>query len=1655
MAKHRKTRRRDGNPQARGPAPSVARKIAAGALALLLSAGVVPSVLAPAVSAAPAGQGFTLNAGDMRFILKQIKIAENHATKEDALGNDVAGQPLIGSGANQIANPLLPYGLRTVDGTENNLVQGQNAFGSASRMFPRLTDPEWRVSTGGQSYKSVNANITDGNPRFVSNVIVDQTASNPAAIAASGKAHRTVNDSPTAVPCDGAGLPENCVPEGATLDIPNVTTDFGLSPPYNGMFALFGQFFDHGVDFTKKTKNYVMMPLSQDDPLFVPGGRTNFMLLSRAENQAGADGILGNDDDVQDATNTDSPWVDQSQTYASHPSHQVFLREYAMDANNKPLATGELIEGAPGGMATWADIKKQARERLGLKLSDFDVADIPKIATDQYGRFLRGRNGLPQYETATGRVEGNLAAPVAPPANVKRIGIAFLDDIAHNAAPFDSQTGRPLAADDGAVLNPVAVPLAVAGTYDDEQLAAHFVAGDGRVNENIGLTAIHQVFHSEHNRLVGYMEDLVTTQNIDVNEWKLPNGQWNGERMFQAARYVTEMEYQHIVFEDFARKIQPGINPFNAFTQSDTGIDPSIMAEFAHATYRFGHSMLTETIDRKTNTGADIGMPLLDAFLNPTAYYSSTAGNLNPKQAAGAIAMGMTDQVGAELDEFVTDTLRNNVLGLPLDLASLNLARGRDTGIPSLNNFRSQLYASTGESSLKPYTSWVDFGQNLKHPDSVVNFMAAYGSHPTITAATSIIDKRAAAQRLFDMDTADTLTPADSYEFVNSTGAWDGSTPEKTTGLNNVDLWVGGLAEYQNLFGGLLGSTFNYIFERQMTDLQDGDRLYYLSRTSGLNLRTQLEGNSLSELIMRNTDAAALKADVFGVADCEFEMGNIKATTGNSVADDPASSCDEAALLMRMADGTIRYRVSNSVDRPGLNAQSTFNGRDDEAPADPALSHDRIWGGIDNDTIWGNGGNDIIEGNDGADVVLGGDGNDRVTDSHGDDVLKGGPGNDAIDAGPGLDIIMSGEGDDFSNGGLNGNETFAGEGNDLVLSGDGPDAVFGGGGDDWQEGGNSNDLLQGDSGAPFFDDINAPGHDVLIGDSGEDDYDAEGGDDVMVAGPGIERNHGVFGFDWVTHARSIEPADSDMRQIIVDGPNALKDRFLLVEALSGWDKNDVLRGDDEVPSVPNTEVNVEGLTNVLTAEGVARVTGLSELLPAGAAGFGAGNIIIGGSGSDEIWGNGADDIIDGDKWLNVRLSVVDGQGGETRTVTTLADLQADIMAGRIDPGNVRIVREILSGPGANDVDTAAFSGTRGEYDIATTNGVTTVAHIGGTGDDGTDRITNVERLRFSDQTIDLVPATVQAPAAPAAPTAVAGNATATVSFAAPAGTETLNLLVRDGTTVVNSIQGIAATATSRVVTGLANGTAYTFQVEAVNAGGTSPRSAASNAVTPAAAVTGPAGTATPLIAALAAVTPKLGAAAGAVVCGLKDGGCYQGFQGGDVHWSLATGAHATFGAVRARWGTLGFENGKLGYPVTGENCGLKNNGCYQSFQGGDVHWSAATGAQATYGAIRDRWGSLGFENGKLGYPLAGEVCGLKNNGCYQSFQGGDVHWTAATGAQATYGAIRTFWGSRGYENGTLGYPTTGETCGLADGGCIQRFQGGTINYSLTRGAYLG
>ena len=61
-------------------------------------------------------------------------------------------------------------------------------------------------------------------------------------------------------------------------------------------------------------------------------------------------------------------------------------------------------------------------------------------------------------------------------------------------------------------------------------------------------------------------------------------------------------------------------------------------------------------------------------------------------------------------------------------------------------------------------------------------------------------------------------------------------------------------------FGGLLGSTFNFVFENQMEKLQNGDRFYYLNAPQGLNFLTELENNSFAKLIMANTDTTTSRA---------------------------------------------------------------------------------------------------------------------------------------------------------------------------------------------------------------------------------------------------------------------------------------------------------------------------------------------------------------------------------------------------------------------------------------------------------------------------------------------------------------------------------------------------------------------------------------------------------------------------------------------------------------------------------------------------------------------------------------------------------------------------------------------------------------------------
>jgi Ca2+-binding RTX toxin-like protein len=698
------------------------------------------------------------------------------------------------------------------------------------------------------------------------------------------------------------------------------------------------------------------------------------------------------------------------------------------------------------------------------------------------------------------------------------------------------------------------------------------------------------------------------------------------------------------------------------------------------------------------------------------------------------------------------------------------MTRARDTGIPSLNHAREQFYEMTHNEWLKPYISWVDFAQNLKNPASIINFIAAYGTHESITSADTLEEKRAAATLLvLGGDGA----PADRLDFLNGLGAY----ADELGGLNDVDLWIGGLAESILPFGGMLGSTFTFVFEAQMENLQNGDRLYYLSRTQGLNFLTELEANSFASLVKLNTDlgeagSTHLPGELFASVDYILEVTQalqedydlLDAASKDPGHDDPVLDALEPKVF-RATNVTYDGNAYDNMLKFTGGEHVVLGGTNDD---------DVLIADLGDDTLWGDAGNDVLVGGHGINRLHGGDGDDIIFDGGDPSFIHGEAGNDVISGGSGLgELIFAGSGHDFVIGGIDGKEVFGAEGNDFILGSPDVDFLLGGLGDDWIEGGEGFDTIAGDNSELFFNST-IIGHDVMFAGTNENDFDAESGDDIMVQGESVMRNEGMLGFDWATFQGMPLNAYADMRIPIFTTVEAdiLRNRFDHVEALSGWNMNDTLIGDDRLegtgvfdPGVPPAEGNFDG--DGLTREGVQRIAGLAEVLrmtaaqlnalPANAIVYDDGNILLGGGGSDLIEGRAGDDIIDGDKWLRVRIGIVDANGVEIGTAdrmegtVTMYDTASPLHGQSLDelmftrqlnPGDLRIVREILDGDATDTgVDIARFNGARSEYTVTeNADGTWTVAHTGagvngGAVNDGTDTLRNIEVLQFSDTTV--------------------------------------------------------------------------------------------------------------------------------------------------------------------------------------------------------------------------------------------------------------------------------------------------------------------------------
>ena len=176
--------------------------------------------------------------------------------------------------------------------------------------------------------------------------------------------------------------------------------------------------------------------------------------------------------------------------------------------------------------------------------------------------------------------------------------------------------------------------------------------------------------------------------------------------------------------------------------------------------------------------------------------------------------------------------------------------------------------------------------------------------------------------------------------------------------------------------------------------------------------------------------------------------------------------------------------------------------------------------------------------------------------------------------------------------------------------------------------------------------------------------------------------------------------------------------------------------------------------------------------------------------------------------------------------------------------------------------------------------------------------------------------------------------------------------------------------------------------------------------------------------------------------GTPDGqGRFNHFQNGSIYWTWWTGAHAVRGAILNEWAAQGYEGGPLKYPTAAEIATPGKAGAVQGFEIGAMY-NSANGTYAVLGMIMGKYGELGWENGWLGFPKSNEVA-IKDNGRFTEFDGGNIYWSPATGAwSVANGPIFDGWKSVGYEGGKLGYPLSDKFD--IPGGTQQNFQFGWI-----------
>jgi peroxidase len=311
-----------------------------------------------------------------------------------------------------------------------------------------------------------------------------------------------------------------------------------------------------------------------------------------------------------------------------------------------------------------------------------------------------------------------------------------------------------------------------------------FKAGDTRVNEQPQLTSLHVIWLREHNRIADELARI--------------NPGWNDETLYQEARRIVAAMMQHITYNEFlpivlGRRVMRafGILLSNSgFTNNyDPKLDPTIFNEFATAAYRFGHSTVPGIIQLRN--GGQVGTQRLrDHFLKP--YEAS----LLDGYLRGGVEQSSLVVDNALTEEITTQLFKRTNSSFGLDLAALNIQRGRDHGLPSYNDYREFC-------RLPKASSFNDVAQ-LTNPQAARSMSSVYRN------------------------------------------------------VDDIDLWIGGVSE-KNLPGAIVGPTLACILAEQFRRLRNGDRFWYErgnaeSAFSEAQL-AEIRKSSLARVICDNSDS--------------------------------------------------------------------------------------------------------------------------------------------------------------------------------------------------------------------------------------------------------------------------------------------------------------------------------------------------------------------------------------------------------------------------------------------------------------------------------------------------------------------------------------------------------------------------------------------------------------------------------------------------------------------------------------------------------------------------------------------------------------------------------------------------------------------------------